>query len=222
MQRSAFLLKIPLKTSLALDGCHKRFNKECTKNAYCDETNVDYPECVCHEGFHGDGRRFCDPNSDTITTTQQSTSTITARQRIMISNGKEASNETPFLIHNWNHVESAATSPIASSPTSVQITHVKSKDPKETIVVNKDLTEIDKNSKADSVQEDISERMLLYIILPSIFMAIWLVLIIAIVIICCRRKRLHRSTKYSPQMMGWSPRDYTSTRNSYFSQTTFT
>jgi len=32
-----------------------------------------------------------------------------------------------------------------------------------------------------------------------------------------------RSDKYSPQMMGWSPRSgYQSTRNSYFSQFTYT
>lgn len=188
---------------------------------------MDYPECVCHEGFHGDGRRFCEPDSNTFTTTQQSTPTITARQRIMISSGrsKEASNETPFIAHNWNSLESGTSTSVSTIKPSqkvpfTQTANPKSKDYKNNIVIDEEST--DTLNKANSAQEDASERMLLYIILPSIFMGIWLVLIIAIVVICCRRKRQQRSTKYSPQMMGYCPRDYTSTRNSYFSQTTFT
>lgn len=150
-----------------LNRCYKRFNKDCTQNAYCDETNTDYPECVCHEGFHGDGRHFCEPNLHTSSTTE--TTTTTTRQRIMISNGrsKEASsNESPFLVQNWNSIENAAS--VAPSRSTTQFTTQK---PTEHKIIDK-LRNHNKNKensvvedelllnegKADSIQEDVSER----------------------------------------------------------------
>jgi hypothetical protein len=82
----------------------------------------------------------------------------------MISNAgrsKEASDERPFLMNSWNSVENAATPSRASSrPTprpneARQPTRPKPHKTNENSVVDEELQE---EGKADSVQEDASER----------------------------------------------------------------
>lgn len=47
-----------------IDHCLVRFGTECVPNAHCDSTSIELPECVCNEGFHGDGRRSCIMDGD--------------------------------------------------------------------------------------------------------------------------------------------------------------
>lgn len=38
-----------------LDGCHKRFKERCSANAKCMEGGPDGPQCICNEGYYGNG-----------------------------------------------------------------------------------------------------------------------------------------------------------------------
>lgn len=86
----------------------------------------------------------------------------------MISNvgrSKEASDERPFLMNNWNSVEHAATpSQTNNKPTprpndTRQPTRTKPHKTNENSVVEEEPQE---GSKADSIQEDASERSLFF------------------------------------------------------------
>ncbi|KAI6201251.1 EGF-like domain-containing protein [Aphelenchoides besseyi] len=220
-------------TCNVVNGCYRRFGRECTKNAYCDETNAEYPECVCMENFHGDGRRVCYPdvNTNAEATTIRSNTITNPRQRVIISNGKssEASDEQPFLMNPWRSSENAESAPtftispkIQSSQTRITMGPTKPTISTKTIIESEeDAIEFSGvDSQTTPGYEDSNERMLFYLILPSVFIGIWFVLMIIIIVICCRRRRRSRANKYSPQMMGWTPRNYTSTRSNYFSQST--
>lgn len=109
---------------------------------------------------------MCESDLRTSSTTEPSTSTTT-RQRVIISNGrsKEASDESPFLRNNWNSIENAAvpTRPTTRSPPKANEhpTKIVHKQPKnhnkneENSVIEDELAD---EGKADSIQEDTSER----------------------------------------------------------------
>lgn len=155
-----------------IDECFKRFNKECASNARCDVTNPDYPECVCNEGFHGDGRRRCDINTSTAKIT--TTTTVTVPPRVMIAN-KDSSEEPPFRMHSWHSVEQEAASTVdmmktttMATTTTTRRTYKGSKVPvaKDYDDTSKDITT---EAKLDDSSLDMSSsKLLLYILLKLI------------------------------------------------------
>lgn len=38
-----------------MDVCYLRYKEKCSVNAVCDEKSPEGPECVCNDGYHGDG-----------------------------------------------------------------------------------------------------------------------------------------------------------------------
>lgn len=48
-----------------MDGCYLRYKTKCSVNAVCSEKSPDGPECVCKDGFHGDGFNCLERNAPT-------------------------------------------------------------------------------------------------------------------------------------------------------------
>ncbi|CAD5215006.1 unnamed protein product [Bursaphelenchus okinawaensis] len=190
-----------------IDECFKRFNKSCAAQSRCDTTNPDYPECVCIDGYHGDGRKECNPDikTSTILTTIPTSTTMMPK---MIVPQKEYEEElNPFSMHTWTSIERKAevTEPITTTTTVTTSTRKVPKRPK--VDVAKDYDDIDRDITVGSKLEDsIETSSILFLIVPGVVVGVWLVLVMVVLVQCCRRRRNVRLTKYSPQMMSYGQR----------------
>ncbi|KAI1729049.1 calcium-binding EGF domain-containing protein [Ditylenchus destructor] len=206
----------------AVDECFMRFNSYCASNAHCDSTDIHYPECVCNDGFHGDGRRLCELNDIEPETTTSAKAVL-----LEVTNNKKVpdseSNENPFVMNNWITEETKqATSGHNTTEMPKHTTKIK------TEIEHNDVDpEIYTSTSGQDSLTDTSGTMM--ILVPLVLFSIWVLLTVALILLCCCRRRPGRSDKFAPRTLGvsWNPRDinsrdYTSTRNSYFSQFSYT
>uniref|UniRef100_A0A915D715 EGF-like domain-containing protein n=1 Tax=Ditylenchus dipsaci TaxID=166011 RepID=A0A915D715_9BILA len=208
----------------AIDECFSRFNTYCAMNAHCDTTNANYPECVCNENFHGDGRRKCMLNEaiETTTITTRKTTILQVSKAPSISpkfsQSEDSSEQHPFVIMpNWagNNEQVDQNKPNTTLMTPKKTTSLRVPITKDNS--NQEVVYTTTNSEESATETDDDYS-------PTVLFGVWLLLTIVLVLVCCcRKRRSRRQDKYSPTMMGWTPRDaYTSTRNSCFSQFTHT
>ncbi|VDD94411.1 unnamed protein product [Enterobius vermicularis] len=85
-----------------LDGCHKRFKERCSANAKCMEGGPDGPQCICNEGYYGNGLHCLKISTSseppaTVETTTTTLSTTMTKEKTK----PEIDDETPFIMHNW-------------------------------------------------------------------------------------------------------------------------
>ncbi|CAD5220901.1 unnamed protein product [Bursaphelenchus xylophilus] len=195
-----------------IDECFKRFNKSCAPHSRCDTTNPDYPECVCIDRYHGDGRRLCQPDLTTTTPLSTLPTTTTVVPKIIVP--KESEEDIPFNMRTWTSVESKAevTQPIKTT----EATTTKKIPQRPKVDVAKDYDDTDNDITVGSKLEDtIETSSILFLIVPGVVVGVWLVLVMVVLVQCCRRRRNVRLTKYSPQMMSYGQHG-ANTTSSYF------
>ncbi|EJW75627.1 hypothetical protein WUBG_13465 [Wuchereria bancrofti] len=89
-----------------MDACYLRYKEKCSVNAVCDEKSPEGPECVCNDGYHGDGLNCLRINAaidEPITPIFDNEITdveLEIPKSIEIDSDME---ETPFLMHNWEN-----------------------------------------------------------------------------------------------------------------------
>lgn len=44
-----------MKCIAEVDACYLRYKEKCSVNAVCDEESSEGPECICNDGYYGDG-----------------------------------------------------------------------------------------------------------------------------------------------------------------------
>ncbi|KHN71542.1 hypothetical protein Tcan_01867, partial [Toxocara canis] len=87
-----------------VDACYRRLNEKCSINAVCDDGGPEGPECICNEGFHGDGLncfRIEKPSERPTLSDHENTITEGSIAIPGSVGHEEEFEETPFMMHNW-------------------------------------------------------------------------------------------------------------------------
>ncbi|CAK5091783.1 unnamed protein product [Meloidogyne enterolobii] len=188
------------------DPCKKRFNEHCHIYAHCDSSNEEIPECICNEGFHGDGRKLCTPNAETSTTSTTTTTKLTTTSQtstlmeiITTTTTLETTQQTTkFKTTNRNIFEKH------SSPTTTNVV--------ERVGNNQERGKIFKEEKIGMTDKELlaaaNESGTLILVVCSILGSTWLIIAIVFSLIYCFKRQRLRQVEYNggPQMLGWTPK----------------
>ncbi|VDN55122.1 unnamed protein product [Dracunculus medinensis] len=83
---------------LAQDPCFEKYKEKCSIHAKCDGNSEEGPECICNNGYHGDGLN-CFKIINTPTGNVINDGSLSIPERIDIN--EEEVEVTPFVMHNW-------------------------------------------------------------------------------------------------------------------------
>uniref|UniRef100_A0A914IFU5 Uncharacterized protein n=1 Tax=Globodera rostochiensis TaxID=31243 RepID=A0A914IFU5_GLORO len=172
------------------DTCLLRFKSKCAQNAHCDSTNEELPECMCNDGFYGDGRRKCEPNE--MSSTMDKSATITS--------------PTSASTRSTTTTATLRTTTVLSTTVSLTVftTSRKAFVP----IKNETTTTTIKVPIAGSNNELLSEAnesKALVLVVCSAIGAVWLIVAIFFSLIyCIKRYRRIRASEYSPEMLTWN------------------
>uniref|UniRef100_A0A1I8BRL4 EGF-like domain-containing protein n=1 Tax=Meloidogyne hapla TaxID=6305 RepID=A0A1I8BRL4_MELHA len=183
------------------DPCKRRFNEHCHVNAHCDASNEEIPECICNEGFHGDGRRLCSPNVETstsvITTTTQITTTLptleTTKQTSIETTQQTTKIKTNINIYEKHHL--------------ITSTNVVEK-----VNNNEERIKTFKDVKVGMSDNELlaaaNDSGTLILVVCSILGSTWLIIAVVFSLIYCFKRQRLRQVEYNggPQMLGWTPK----------------
>ena len=219
----------------ALDPCIMRFSAKCSQNAHCDASNEEMPECVCDDGFHGDGRKECWPNAQTTTTlaatssfsptsppaVKSPTTTTTFQPKATAETMPQPVPKTPIGNSKWNGlIGDGEVQPNRGREDQQKM--LPSAETTTTAAAGQPISDVDVGLIAAA-----TDSGTLVLVVCSILGTTWLVVVLLFSLIYCfRRRRRSRQSEYSPQMLGWTqtrtlnmnPRNSTT---SYFASTKF-
>ncbi|EJD76634.1 hypothetical protein LOAG_16456 [Loa loa] len=172
-----------------VDACYLRYKEKCSVNAVCDEKSPEGPECVCNDGYHGDGLnclRINAPVEEPITPIIDNAITdvpLGIPKSVEIDNDME---ETPFLMHNWENEEVSAESTIQKYEKEKNMKmHTTTTPP-----LAKDYNDVENELYiGGNTIEETDSSSTLFIVIPVALCALWAIIIVIVLAVCCRRKR---------------------------------
>ncbi|EYC03910.1 hypothetical protein Y032_0091g2492 [Ancylostoma ceylanicum] len=179
-----------------VERCYSRFGRSCSSNGFCEERH-DGPRCVCARGFRGDGFT-CTAQSPIHSSVEDITHLLKNEES---SNDSDASDvgENPFVMTSWQGPAGPArTSPLptTSRPRSVLFAPSSTK-PK---------IEVKDGTSKEKQEESADATTLLFLIGPAVLCAIWVILVIVVIAVCCRNKHGQRTRTNVKQFEGvWNP-----------------
>ncbi|KAK6023624.1 EGF-like domain protein [Ostertagia ostertagi] len=183
-----------LNCDQAIERCYSRFGRSCSSSGSCEEF-PDGPRCVCARGYRGDG--FSCVAQTPIHSSVEDITTL-------LRNGPSQDNtdadvgDHPFVMTDWH--TAVRTSPRPAMTRGRPGPHTSSTVPS-----------IERTTK-QGAQEDMAEATtLLFLIGPAVLCAIWVILVIVVIAVCCRNKHSQR-TRSGKQGI-WNP----PSRNTYHS-----
>ncbi|CAD6187998.1 unnamed protein product [Caenorhabditis auriculariae] len=180
------------KVCKPLERCLSRFGVPCARNARCIESE-NGPSCECRTGFKGDGFRCIAENRE---------ASLEDISKHMLDGSPDGTahdaeveapvnSDRPFVMKNW---ESFKTSTSASSSVAVPKLYTVRTPP--LLYTAPPLKPTDENTSNDrrsseKVEEAEALRMLFWIV-PSSLIGIWILIILVVCLLCWRSQRKRR------------------------------
>ncbi|KAK6060817.1 calcium binding EGF domain protein, partial [Cooperia oncophora] len=169
-----------------VERCYSRFGRSCSSNGSCEES-LDGPRCVCTRGYRGDGF-ICTPQTPIHSSVEDITSLL--RNEHGQDHTDADVGDHPFVMTDWQ-------TPARTNPPPATTRRRPGLQPSTTI------KPVEKSTQ-QGAQEDMAEATtLLFLIGPAVLCAIWVVLVIVVIAVCCRNKQSQR-TRSGKQGI-WSP-----------------
>nr|CDJ83750.1 Nidogen and EGF calcium-binding domain containing protein [Haemonchus contortus] len=175
------------KQCTLVERCYARYGRSCSTSGSCEEF-PDGPRCVCARGYRGDGF-ICTAQTPIHSSVEDITSLMKNEQshdNIDIDVG-----DHPFVMTDWQ--TSARTSPRP-------ITTTRRRPGLQSSSTSRPL----EKTTSHGAQEDMAEATtLLFLIGPAVLCAIWVILVIVVIAVCCRNKHSQRTR--SGKQGVWNP-----------------
>ncbi|KAJ1366417.1 hypothetical protein KIN20_027073 [Parelaphostrongylus tenuis] len=175
-----------------VERCYSRFGRSCSTNASCAEY-PDGPRCVCDQGYRGDGF-LCLPKPH-----HSSVGDITELLHSEKSKDDTHSDvgDHPFVMTSWQGpLWTTHRSPV---PRGYSVLHIAS--------TSKPPLNVMKKGHPENQEEFADATTLLFLIGPAVLCAIWVILVIVVIAVCCRNKHSDRTYISTSKQFGaiWKP-----------------
>ncbi|KAK6745525.1 hypothetical protein RB195_011945 [Necator americanus] len=174
--------------------CTSRFGRSCSTNGSCEERE-DGPRCVCAPGYRGDGF-VCTPQSHIHSSVEDITHLLRDPESSSDNDSSDVG-EHPFVMTAWHGMDDKTTArpPISRPRSPLFITPT-----------TKPKVEIKENTSKEKQEESADATTLLFLIGPAVLCAIWVILVILVIAVCCKNKNGQRTRTNVKQFDGvWNP-----------------
>ncbi|KAK5966995.1 hypothetical protein GCK32_016453 [Trichostrongylus colubriformis] len=159
-----------------VERCYSRFGRSCSSSGSCEEY-PDGPRCVCARGYRGDG--FTCTAQTPIHSSVEDITTLLRTEQTHENTGADVGDH-PFVMTDWH-------TPIRTSPRPMNTRARLAPQPSSTAKPAEKTTKL-------GAQEDMAEATtLLFLIGPAVLCAIWVILVIVVIAVCCRNKHSQRT-----------------------------
>lgn len=176
-----------------VERCYSRFGRSCSSSGSCEEF-PDGPRCVCSRGYRGDG--FVCKRQPPIHSSVEDITLILKNDHQRDESSDPDVGENPFMMTDWQ------TAPSRTTPRPL-VNRARSQQQTPSSVKSGGALE---KTTQQANQEDVAEATtLLFLIGPAVLCAIWVILVIVVIAVCCKNKHSQRTRTHVKQGVWKAP-----------------